>query len=126
MNRAAIYARTAEASPERVRQQLERCSEAAKRLGLVVDADGQFHDDGVSGLLLPALRPAYQRLEEFLATANCTAIVVDEASRLSRSVGHLAALLDDYEQRGVRVLAAETGTKVSLPLCMRVTGTACR
>lgn len=126
MNRAAVYARTAQASPERIRQQSERCSEAAGRLGLCVGPDSQFHDDGVSGRLLPALRPGYQRLEKLLTLGNCKAIVVEEASRLSRSVGHLAALLDGLEQRGIRVLAADTGTEVSLQVFRTDAGKWCR
>lgn len=116
MKNAALYARTAQASPASIQHQLERCSRAAQQLGLRVAA--QFQDDGVSGRCLPVERPGYRRLEDLLALGNFDVVLVANASRLSRSSMHLAALLEGFRRRGIRVFEAETRSELS-PLALR-------
>lgn len=112
MKCSAVYARTAQASPDSIQQQLERCSRAAERLGFRVDA--RFQDDGISGRCLPASRPGYRRLEDHLALGRCDLVIVDNADRLSRSGTHLAAVLEVFGGWGIRVLEAETECELSL------------
>lgn len=114
MKNAAVYARTAQACPASLQHQFERCSHAAQRLGLRVAAQSQFQDDGVSGRCVPRERPGYRRLEDLLALGDCYFVLVDNASRLSRSSTHLGVLLETFRRRGIRVFEAETGSELSL------------
>ncbi|WP_353056793.1 recombinase family protein [Hydrogenophaga intermedia] len=114
MKNAAVYARTAQACPAAIQQQFERCSLAAQHLGLEPDARNRFQDDGVGGRCLPVGRPGYRSLEDLLAAGMCDVVLVDNASRLSRSSTHLGALLETFRRRGIRVFEAETGSELSL------------
>lgn len=102
----AVYVRTARPSPDAIHKQLQSCLVAANHLGFNADLSVCFRDDGISGRVHPLARPGFSSLYDYLAQGECSLIVVDEVSRISRSMVHVASLFDVLRTRKIRLIGA--------------------
>lgn len=89
-----------------MRRQLDRCIGFATRNGLLVEPSLVFQDIG-SGLEQSRRRPGYRALMGALSAHQAEVLIVDELSRLSRSLPELLATLKELDAIGVQVLVAE-------------------
>ncbi|HXA43428.1 MAG TPA: recombinase family protein [Candidatus Solibacter sp.] len=98
----AIYARTSTDRQEReetIRSQLDACDAFAIANGL--GAVERFVDNGVSGSQLQ--RPALDELRNRARIQSIRTIVVYDVDRLSRSLGHLLLLMEEFGKAGIDV-----------------------
>lgn len=72
-------------------------------------------DEGVSGSVAPADRPAMARALGLLDTAQAGALVAAKVDRLSRDVAHLLALRDRARRDGWRLVALDLGMDSATP-----------
>ena len=112
--RAAIYARVStleQVDGTSLATQVERCRAYVKSQGWSLA--GELVDEGVSGA--KAARPALDRLLALLDDGKVDAIVVAKLDRLGRSMRHLAALLGELDDRGVRLVSVAEGFDSQTP-----------
>lgn len=110
--RAAIAARvsTQEQADSRLGldSQLHYCTEAATREQLQCVAE-PFIDDGVSGGMPLAQRPAGARLCAAIEAGEIDTVIALDQSRLFRSALDMLATLEHWTELGVRVLLVDGG-----------------
>lgn len=105
--RVLIYARLSSSNDNStsIERQLKACRDVADARGWTVA--GEFIDDGVSGAVAPADRPAMGKLLAALPTAD--AVLAWKVDRLSRSLLDFSQLLKDAEAvRAAVVSCTET------------------
>lgn len=112
--RAAVYARVStieQVDGTSLATQVERCRAYVSSQGWSLT--GKFVDEGVSGA--KAARPALDRLMAHIGDGKVDAIVVAKLDRLGRSMRHLASLLGELDDRGVRLVSVAEGFDSQTP-----------
>jgi DNA invertase Pin-like site-specific DNA recombinase len=108
MSVAAAYARHSGGNGQRetsIDDQLRRCRQVAEREGLTIDPRFVFADEAITGKAEGlAKRVQYRRLIDAIEAGECSIVIVDEISRLTRHVREGGRLMDLVEDRGLRVL----------------------
>lgn len=106
--KAAIYGRfsTDRQNESSIADQLRICSEFAAREGLQVTES--FEDHGISGAAL-GNRPAALQMMDAAYAGRFDVLLVTDLSRLSRSNGDLAKMIDRLVARGIRVIGVQDG-----------------
>src|SRR5690625_8027768 len=94
--RALIYARLSRSNDNStsIERQLKACRDLAESRGWEVA--GEFVDDGVSGAVAPAERPAMSELLAAMPYAD--AVIAWKVDRLSRSLLDFASLLKQGDE----------------------------
>lgn len=88
-----------------IEDQLRRCRQVADREGLSLDENFVFADYAVTGKAEGmAKRTQYRRLLDALEARECSVVIVDEISRLTRHVLEGGRLMDLVDEMGVRFL----------------------
>lgn len=111
----AVYARSAMSNPSAIELQIERCREAAHKLGWVVDERYIFTDDGVSsdkrmherrglGALIAAAVSETPRFDYLL---------IADLARLNRDVGEGVKMIEAFAQWGVTVYLVDPALDTS-------------
>jgi site-specific DNA recombinase len=108
MTRAAIYARfsTDLQNESSIADQVRVCTEYAKRNGMRVVE--RFEDKGISGAAL-GNRPGVLRMQEAALARRFDVLLVVDLSRLSRSQGDLAKMIDRLVHKQIRVVGVQNG-----------------
>ena len=110
-NRCAVYARvsTDKQSALSPADQIRKCREFADNHGLAVMPEHVYTDQGVSGV--GSDRPAFQNLRSAaLSSAKpFDIILVDDTSRLSRSLSGAVGIVEELQYRGLRVIFVSQG-----------------
>lgn len=102
--RAAIYVRVStqgQVETQTIEQQIVRVKEHIKNQGWILDPEHIYRDDGHSGAKLA--RPGLDSLRDRAAFAEFDVVVITDPDRLARNYVHQVLVLDELEQRGVRV-----------------------
>jgi site-specific DNA recombinase len=103
--RVALYARVSsekQAEDGTVASQVAALEQRIAQEGYVVDPQGRFIDDGISGTTL--VRPALERLRDLAATGAVDRLYVLASDRLARRHGHQMVLLEELQACGVEVV----------------------
>lgn len=88
-----------------IEDQLRRCRQVAEREGLSIEPALVFTDEAITGKAEGlAKRTQYRRLMDAIEARECSVVVVDEISRLTRHVREGGRLMDLVEETGVRFL----------------------
>lgn len=106
MSGIGAYARYSDQGqrPSSIDDQLRQCRQLAARLGLTIDERLVFVDEAITGKLEGrSKRNGYQRLLDAIEAGECTFVITDEISRLTRHMREGSLLIDLVEQRGLRV-----------------------
>ena len=103
--RAAIYARVASATPERILTQLEALRAYAAENGMEVIEE--FTDDGYSGLGLD--RPGLDRMRRLAARRGFDVLLSSGPDRLARKLELLAAFFEELERFAVKTVFVDGG-----------------
>jgi len=106
--KATIYTRfsTDRQNESSITDQQRVCVEHAAREGWRVVE--QFSDEGISGAAL-GNRPGVLRLQEAALARRFDVVLVTDLSRLSRSTGDLAKMIDRMVAKGIRVIGVQDG-----------------
>src|SRR5262245_29268211 len=102
---AAIYARVSTEDQGKgysIPTQLQACRELAQREGYEAPESHICIDDGVTGTSLN--RPALRRLRALVIARAIHAVIVLDPDRLSRNLGHLLLLMEEFQHAGVYLL----------------------
>lgn len=103
--RTAFYARVSgeqQATAHTIESQIAALSERASSDGTPVPPERQFVDNGYSGATL--IRPALDRLRDFVSVGAIDKIYVHSPDRLARNYAYQVLLLDEWRRRGVEVV----------------------
>ena len=110
-NRCAVYARisTEKQSALSPADQIRKCREFAANHGLVVMPEHVYTDQGISGV--GSDRPAFQNLlnAAFSPARPFDIILVDDTSRLSRSLTEAVSVVQRLQFAGLRVIFVSQG-----------------
>lgn len=88
-----------------IEDQLRRCRQVAEREGLSIDEKFVFADEAITGKAEGlAKRTQYRRLLDAIEARECSIVIVDEISRLTRHVREGGRLMDLVDEMGVRFL----------------------
>ena len=88
-----------------IEDQLRRCRKVAEREGLVIDEKLIFSDAAITGRAEGlAKRTQYRRLLDAIEARECSVVIVDEISRLTRQVDEGGRLMNLVDELGVRFL----------------------
>jgi site-specific DNA recombinase len=107
MGITAAYARVSDEVQRAtsIDDQLRRCREVAQREGLILEERLVFSDLAITGKTEGlAKRRGYQRLCDAIAAKECSIVIVDEISRLTRSVHEGGRLMELVDSSGVHFL----------------------
>jgi site-specific DNA recombinase len=106
--RAAIYSRfsTDRQNESSIADQVRLCTEHAERQGWQIVE--RYADQGISGAAL-GNRPDVLRLQEAALARRLDVVLVTDLTRLSRSQGDLAKMIDRLVAKGVRVVGVQDG-----------------
>lgn len=121
MSVAAAYARQSGGNGQRetsLEDQFRRCKAVALREGLTLEPRLMFSDDAVTGKAEGlAKRKEYRRLVDAIEARECSVVIADEISRLTRDYHEGARLMKYADELGVRFIThdgidtAQTGWK---------------
>ena len=89
-----------------IADQVRICREHATRLGFTITET--FEDHGISGAAL-GNRPAALKMMEAAYAGRFDVLLVTDLSRLSRSNGDLAKMIDRLVARGIRIIGVQDG-----------------
>src|SRR5215467_3871048 len=101
---AALYGRVSteeQAEKFGLASQLTELRALAAQRGYAVAPDGEYLDDGYTGAELD--RPALTRLRDAAHARLFHVVLVHDPDRLSRNLGHLLLLEEEFEKAGVRL-----------------------
>ncbi|WP_427913956.1 recombinase family protein [Ramlibacter sp. MMS24-I3-19] len=108
MSVTGAYARYSPGNGQRetsIEDQLRRCRQVAEREGLAIDENFVFADQAITGKAEGlAKRTQYRRLLDAIEARECSIVIVDEISRLTRHVREGGRLMDLVDEMGVRFL----------------------
>lgn len=102
--RTAIYVRVStqgQVETQTIKQQIVRLKEHIQAQGWLLDPAHIYRDDGHSGARLA--RPGLDSLRDRAAFCEFDVVVVTDPDRLARNYVHLVLVLDELEQRGIRI-----------------------
>jgi DNA invertase Pin-like site-specific DNA recombinase len=102
--KAAIYCRVSTAEQNAENQQ-RMCEEYCQREGIEISR--VYIDNGVSGMATS--RPAFNELLIAMRQNKFNGLVVTKLDRMGRSLQHLMSLIDEYNARGVHLVATTQG-----------------
>jgi site-specific DNA recombinase len=107
----ALYGRTSQDDPKRVTIEIQQkaLTEWAGRDAMVARVVGEFWDDGVSGTVPLAERPAGRRLFEMARAGKVQAVAVVYADRFGRSLLEGLQAVKALEDLGVKLVAISDG-----------------
>ena len=103
--RLALYARVSserQAEEETINSQVALLRQRIEADGGVVDPEGSFIDDGVSGTTL--IRPGLERLRDQAAAGMVDRVYVLAPDRLARRHAHQMVLVEELQSHGVAVV----------------------
>lgn len=126
--RAAIYARfsTDRQRDTSLEDQIRNCTRVAEAAGYQVSQELTFADAAITGTASGlAKRVEYQKMLRAWDEGRFEAIIVDETSRLARSLAEIGRLEERIERSGVRLITAD-GLDSAQPLwqlTLGITGT---
>jgi site-specific DNA recombinase len=106
----AAYARysTDEQRPTSIDDQFRNCNTVAARENLTIDSRLRFSDEAITGKAEgTAKRGGYRRLLDAIDAGECTVLVADELSRITRHYSEGARLIDIVEATGLRVITGD-------------------
>jgi site-specific DNA recombinase len=108
MKKAAIYARfsTDKQTESSIADQVRICTEYAKKNGMKVVA--KFEDQGISGAAL-GNRPGVLKMRDAALARQFDVLLLMDVSRLSRSMGDVAKLVERLVFKDVRVVGVQDG-----------------
>lgn len=108
MSATAAYGRHSGGNGQRetsIADQLRRCRQVAEREGLSIDPALVFTDEAITGKAEGlSKRTQYRRLMDAVEARECSVVIVDEISRLTRHVREGGRLMDLVDEMGVRFL----------------------
>lgn len=107
MQISAMYARISmdEQRPTSIDDQHRRCRQIADLEGLTIDDKFVFADVAITGTAKGTrLRVQYQRMLDAIRAGECTVVIADEVSRLTRHITEGAMLMDLVDEKGVRFI----------------------
>jgi DNA invertase Pin-like site-specific DNA recombinase len=110
MPNAAAYGRisTDEQRATSIDDQIRRCKEVAAREKLTLEDRLIFSDYAITGTAKgTAKRVQYQRLLDAIEARECTVVIADEISRLTRHMTESVRLMDLVDATGIRVITAD-------------------
>jgi site-specific DNA recombinase len=113
MKAAAIYARVSteeQVGNTSLRGQVDACREYAQQHGYLVTKEVQ---EDFSGARLD--RPGLTEIRDMIAGGELQALVVYEADRLSRKLGHLLLLQEEFDRLGANLLFVSSQDDTSSP-----------
>lgn len=88
-----------------IEDQLRRCRQVAEREGLAIDEKFVFSDAAITGKAEGlAKRTQYRRLLDAIEARECSTVIVDEISRLTRQIDEGGRLMNLVDDMGVRFL----------------------
>lgn len=97
-----------EQKPTSIEDQLRNCERLAAREGLTIAPHLRFADRAVTGKAEgTAKRTGYRRLLDAIEAGECTVVIADELSRLTRAYGDGARLVELVESTGVRIITCD-------------------
>ena len=102
--RVAIYVRVStqgQVETQTIKQQLVRLKAHIQEQGWLLDPAHIYRDDGHSGASLA--RPGLDSLRDRAAFCEFDVVILTDPDRLARNYVHLVLVLDELEQRGVRI-----------------------
>jgi site-specific DNA recombinase len=102
--RAAMYVRVStqgQVETQTIKQQIVRLKEHIKDQGWLIDPAHIYRDDGHSGAKLD--RPGLDSLRDRAAFCEFDVVVITDPDRLARNYVHQVLVMDELEQRGVRI-----------------------
>ena len=101
---------TDEQRPTSIEDQFRNCNTVAARENLTIDERLRFSDEAITGKAEgTAKRGGYRRLLDAIEAGECTVLIADELSRITRHYSEGARLIDIVETTGLRVI---TGDKI--------------
>lgn len=105
------YARQSGGNGQRetsVEDQFRRCRQVAEREGLSIEERFFFADQDITGKKEGTVkRTQYRRLLDAIEARECSVVIADEISRLTRHIREGGMLMDLVEETGVRFLTAD-------------------
>lgn len=108
MSSTAAYARQSGGNGQRdtsIEDQFRRCKAVALREGLTLEPRLMFSDDAVTGKAEGlAKRKEYRRLVDAIEARECSVVIADEISRLTRDYQEGARLMKYADDFGVRFI----------------------
>lgn len=108
MSVAAAYARQSGGTGQRetsIEDQFRRCKEVAQREHLTLETRLLFSDDAITGKAEGiAKRKEYRRLIDAVEARECSVVIADEISRLTRDLQEGARLMKYVDDLGVRFI----------------------
>jgi site-specific DNA recombinase len=88
-----------------IEDQLRNCAAVAERAGLSINPRLVFSDSAITGQKKGlARRIQYHRLIDAIEARECSVVIVDEVSRLSRDVRESGRLMDYVDDIGLRFI----------------------
>lgn len=106
----AAYARysTDEQRPTSIEDQFRNCDTLAAKEGLTIDSRLKFSDEAITGKAEgTAKRAGYRRLLDAIDAGECTVLIADELSRITRHYSEGARLIDIIDNTGLRVITGD-------------------
>ncbi len=91
-----------------IEDQFRNCDTIAAKEGLTIEERLRFSDHAITGKAEgTAKRAGYLRLLDAIDAGECTVIIADELSRLTRAYGEGARLMELVDSLGVRVITGD-------------------
>ncbi|MCW5641443.1 MAG: recombinase family protein [Rhodoferax sp.] len=99
---------TDEQRPTSIEDQFRNCNTVAARENLTIDERLRFSDEAITGKAEgTAKRGGYRRLLDAIEAGECTVLIADELSRITRHYSEGARLIDIVETTGLRVITGD-------------------
>lgn len=97
-----------EQRPTSIDDQLRNCEAIAAKEGLSIDSNLRFADEAITGKAEgTSRRTGYRRLLDAIEARECTVLIADELSRITRHYSEGARLIDIVEKVGLRVITGD-------------------
>jgi len=97
-----------EQRPTSIDDQLRNCEAIAAKEGLSIDSKLIFSDEAITGKAEGTSRRAgYRRMLDAIEARECTVVIADELSRITRHYSEGARLIDIIDNVGLRVITGD-------------------
>jgi DNA invertase Pin-like site-specific DNA recombinase len=105
---ACLRYSTDEQRPTSIDDQFRNCESIAKREGLSIDSKLKFSDEAITGKAEgTSKRAGYRRLLDAIEARECTVLIADELSRITRHYSEGARLMDIVDKTGLRIITGD-------------------
>jgi site-specific DNA recombinase len=102
------YSTDEKQSATSIEDQFRNCDTIAARAGLTIEERLRFSDHAITGKAEgTAKRAGYLRLLDAIDAGECTVLIADELSRLTRAYGEGARLMELVDSVGLRVITGD-------------------